>query len=141
MAHELRTPLAVLSLRVDTLAGPAEERDGLRTEVERVSRLVEQMLDLERLSLPGGPRVVIDLTALAQEAVSSLAPMAVNAGYDLSLDAPEAPVTVSGERQAVERAVTNLLRNAIVHGGGPRPDQRDRGRGSARSRRRGTGRA
>lgn len=118
VAHELRTPLAVLSLRVDTFAGPAEAREGLRTEVDRVTRLVEQMLDLERLSLPTGPRVAIDLTELAQAVISSLAPMAVNAGYDLSLDAPQAPVIVSGERQAVERAVTNLVRNAIVHGGG-----------------------
>lgn len=118
VAHELRTPLAVLSLRVDTLASPPDEREGLRTAVDRVSRLVEQMLDLERLSLPTGPRVAIDLTELAQAVISSLAPMAVNAGYDLSLDAPSAPVIVSGERQAVERAVTNLVRNAIVHGGG-----------------------
>jgi signal transduction histidine kinase len=117
VAHELRTPLAVLSLRVDTLASPADEREGLRTAVERVTRLVEQMLDLERLSLPTGPRVPINLTEVAQEVISSLAPMAVNAGYDLSLDAPRSHVFVSGERQAVERAVTNLVRNAIVHGG------------------------
>lgn len=118
VAHELRTPLAVLSLRVDTLSSPADQRAGLRAEVDRLTRLVEQMLDLERLSLPAGPRVDLDLTEVAQEVISSLAPLAVNAGYDLSLDAPAEPVRVSGERQAVERAVTNLLRNAIIHGGG-----------------------
>ncbi|HYE46511.1 MAG TPA: HAMP domain-containing sensor histidine kinase [Caulobacter sp.] len=118
VAHELRTPLAVLSLRVDTLVCPDHEREGLRTAVDRVTRLVEQMLDLERLSLPSGPRVAVNLTELTQEVISSLAPLAVDAGYDLSLEAPEAPVIVSGERQAVERAVTNLVRNAILHGGG-----------------------
>lgn len=118
VAHELRTPLAVLSLRVDTMTDLETERESLRVEVDRVGRLVEQMLDLERLSLSSGPAVALDLTALAQDVISALAPLAVNAGYDLALEAPDHPVLVSGERPAVERAVTNLIRNAIVHGGG-----------------------
>ncbi len=118
VAHELRTPLAVLSLRVDTLETSAEEREGLRTAVGRVTRLVEQMLDLERLSLPAGPRVAIDLAEAAEAVVADLAPMAADAGCDLSLERPPGPITVWGERQAVERAVTNLVGNAIVHGGG-----------------------
>lgn len=118
VAHELRTPLAVLSLRVDTLTAPAEEREGLRTAVLRVSRLAEQMLDLERLSLSTAPRRPVDLSELAQEVVASLAPMALNGGYDLALEAPQDPVVVPGERDAVVRALTNLISNAIQHGGG-----------------------
>lgn len=118
VAHELRTPLAVLSLRVDTLSSPAAEREELRDAVGRVTRLVEQMLDLERLSLPTGPAVAIDLAELARGVITSLAPMAISAGYDLALETSPADVFVMGERQALQRAVTNLVSNAILHGGG-----------------------
>lgn len=119
VAHELRTPLAVLSLRVDAVAGPAEAREGLRAAVDRVSRLVEQMLDLERLSLPAQPQGAVDLAEVAREVTAVLAPVAVGAGHELSLDAPDGAVTVRGQRPALERAVTNLIGNAIVHGAGP----------------------
>jgi signal transduction histidine kinase len=76
------------------------------------------MLDLERLSLPTRPRISLNLTELAQDAVSSLAPMAINAGYELALEAPPAPVIVSGDHDAVMQALTNLIGNAVQHGGG-----------------------
>ena len=117
VAHELRTPLAVISLRVEALEDE-EARKELRSGVGRLSHLVAQMLDLERLSLAGRQRVPIDLAATARDVVADLAPMALKAGYDLSLDAPPAPVTVSGDPHAVERAMTNLVCNAIAHGGG-----------------------
>lgn len=117
VAHELRTPLAVVSLRVEALK-EQEGKNDLRSGVARLSHLVGQMLDLERLSLSAGQRTSIDLAAAARDVVADLAPMALSAGYDLSLDAPAMPVTVTGDRHAVERAVTNLVGNSIAHGGG-----------------------
>jgi signal transduction histidine kinase len=117
VAHELRTPLAVLALRVDALSDEDAKQD-LRRAVARLSRLVEDMLDLERLSLSGRKRVQIDLTVLTRDVIADLAPMTMNSGYDLSLEAPDAPVTVIGDPHAIARAVTNLVRNAVAHGGG-----------------------
>jgi signal transduction histidine kinase len=117
VAHELRTPLAVVSLRVDALQDQ-EAKEELRSGMARLSHLVSQMLDLERLSLAGRQRDSIDLAAAARDVVADLAPMALKAGYDLSLDAPPVAVTVTGDRHAIERAVTNLICNAIAHGGG-----------------------
>jgi signal transduction histidine kinase len=117
VAHELRTPLAVVSLRVEALKDE-EAKQELRSGVSRLSHLVGQMLDLERLSLAGRQRDSIDLAAAARDVVADLAPMALKAGYDLSLDAPAMPVTVTGDRHAIERAVTNLVGNSIAHGGG-----------------------
>lgn len=117
VAHELRTPLAVISLRVEAL----EEKDAkeeLRSGVGRLSHLVGQMLDLERLSLAGRQRASIDLASAARGVVADLAPMALEAGYDLSVDAPAMPVVITGDPHAVERALTNLVVNAIAHGGG-----------------------
>jgi signal transduction histidine kinase len=47
-----------------------------------------------------------------------VAPLVLDAGYELAMDAPPAPVTIVGDRQALSRALTNLLQNAIVHAGG-----------------------
>lgn len=44
--------------------------------------------------------------------------MALAAGYDLSLAAPERPVLVTGDEHALSRAVGNLIGNAVAHGGG-----------------------
>jgi len=117
VAHELRTPLAVVSLKVEALEDEAARAD-LRGGVGRLSHLVGQMLDLERLSLAGGQRAPFDLSDATRDMVADLAPMAIKAGHDLSLDVPDRPVTVVGDRHAVERAITNLVGNAIAHGGG-----------------------
>jgi len=117
VAHELRTPLAVVSLRVDALA-QAEGKEELRRGVAGLTHLVSQMLDLERLSLAGWGHADLDLVATTRDVVADLAPMAIDRGYDLALEAPEAPVVVAGELHAIMRAITNLVGNAIVHGGG-----------------------
>ena len=117
VAHELRTPLAVVALRVESLEEP-EAREDLRRATGRLTHLVAQMLDLERLSLAGRERVPVDLSAVARDVIADLAPMAIRAGYDLSLEAPEASVTVTGDEHAVARAITNLIANSIAHGGG-----------------------
>jgi signal transduction histidine kinase len=117
VAHELRTPLAVASLQVDSL--PDDERkQALQRVLTRTSHLMAQMLDVERLSAAGVPQVEIDLTALARDVVADLAPMAMAAGHELSLDAPEAPVLVKGDPHSLGRAISNLIGNALAHGGG-----------------------
>jgi signal transduction histidine kinase len=115
-AHELRTPLAVIALRVEALEDE-RGRQELRRGVERLTHIVTQMLDVERLSLSGRERSLLDLSAVARDVVADLAPTAFKSGYDLSLEAPDAPVIVEGDAHAISRAMTNLLGNAIVHGG------------------------
>ena len=117
VAHELRTPLAVVSLRVEALEEESAKQD-LRRGVGRLTHLVGQMLDLERLSLSNHQRRSVDLVAIARDVLADLAPMAMKAGYEVSLDAPEAPVTVIGDEHAIARAITNLIGNSIVHCGG-----------------------
>ena len=116
-AHELRTPLAVVSLRVEALEDESAKQE-LRRGIERLTHIVTQMLDVERLSLSRRERSPLDLAAVARDVVADLAPTAIKSGYDLSLNAPDAPVIVDGDAHAISRAITNLLANAIVHGGG-----------------------
>ena len=116
VAHELRTPLATLTLRVEALVDEEARRD-LTRGTRRLTHLVSQMLDLERLSLSGERRCRVDLVEAATEVVEDLAPMAISRGYDLSLAAPDSPVIVRGDPHAIARAITNLVGNAVVHGG------------------------
>lgn len=116
VAHELRTPLATVALRVETLVGEEAKQDLMRG-TRRLTHLVAQMLDLERLSLSSQERSNVDLVETASEVVADLAPMAINRGYDLSLAAPDHPVIVTGDAHAISRAITNLIANSVVHGG------------------------
>jgi len=116
-AHELRTPLAVVALRVEALQGETDKQE-LRRGLGRLVHLVSQMLDVERLSLSGRERSPVDLAAVARDVVADLAPTAIKSGYDLSLEAPDAPVIVTGDAHAISRAITNLVGNSVAHGGG-----------------------
>lgn len=117
VAHELRTPLAITSLQVDGLPDGEGKRD-LQRVMNRMSHLVAQMLDVERLSLAEKQRSEIDLAALASDVIADMAPMAIAAGYEISLEAPREPVQVEGDSNALGRAIGNLIGNAVAHGGG-----------------------
>ena len=116
VAHELKTPLAILVLQVDALEN-SEAKGDLRRTVNRLSALVAQMLDVQRLSLGGRQRSEMDLAVLAAEIAADLAPLAFSSGYELSLEVPEQPVVVQGDAPALGRALGNLISNAIAHGG------------------------
>jgi signal transduction histidine kinase len=117
VAHELRTPLAIASLQIEALPKNGEKKD-LQRVVARLSHLVAQMLDVERLSVAAQCRSEIDLARLATEAVAEIAPMVMAAGYEISLDASPGPVIVRGDPHALRRAVSNLIGNAVAHGNG-----------------------
>jgi signal transduction histidine kinase len=111
-AHALRTPLAVLTARIDALDGP--ETAALRQDCDRMARLVTQMLTMARLE--GAPLALsdrIDLHAIAAEAVSALAPLAIGRGIDLALLEGPAPPPLPGNHAALVLAAENLIDNAI----------------------------
>lgn len=138
-AHELRTPLAVLQLRIETLP-PGETRARLTEDVQAMTRLVNQMLEFTQakaLSLEGA--AAVDLHRLAQEIVGQLAPLAFAAGHDIRLVDLGAP-PIQGHPDALGRALRNLIDNAIAHAGrggpievvvgpGPQVSVRDHGQG------------
>lgn len=140
-AHELRTPIAILTMRIELLP-PGSERGQLMLDVARLSLLANQLLDLERFD-GGNVRLTrVDLNQLVGDAVMDIAPLAVASGADLSFDAPDKPVEILADGQAILRVVANLIQNAIAHGGGgvaiavevARPAElrvRDNGRGIA----------
>jgi signal transduction histidine kinase len=114
-AHELRTPIAILNTRLESLpSGPDKTR--LIEDAARLATLAEQLLDIQRLDRCGHPFAPVDLVSIAQGAVADLAPLAIAAGYELSFDASATRIDVLGDAAALERALTNLVQNAIQHG-------------------------
>ncbi len=125
VSHDLRTPLASIkaassSLLSDQLAfGPDETRILLQTiddESDRLNSLVENLLDMNRLQT--GSMDVLDQSTDVQElitaAVESLGPR----GDDVVVDV-EAPLPrIHTDPVLLERAVANLIDNALTHAGG-----------------------
>lgn len=115
-AHELRTPIAVLQTRVEMLPDGAE-RTRLMLDLARLANLANQLLDLQRLEAAEPDFKPVDLVALAAEVTSEIAPLAIAAGDVIAFDASADRVMVQGDAAALARALTNLIQNAIVHGG------------------------
>ncbi len=85
-AHALRTPLAVLTARLDAMAGDAHIAP-LRRDVDRMARLVDQMLKMARLeAIPLDVSQPVMLHEVAVEAISLLAPVALSRGVELVPD-------------------------------------------------------
>ncbi len=115
-AHELRTPIAILSTRLESLPqGPDKVR--LTEDAARLATLAEQLLDIQRLDQNRAPFARVDLVAVGQRVVADLAPLAIGAGYDISFESAASRIETMGDQTALERALTNLIQNAIEHGG------------------------
>jgi signal transduction histidine kinase len=115
-AHELRTPVAILNTRIASLS-PGPEKTHLQEDAARLSTLTEQLLDLERFEQQAVRFVSVDLVAIGQRVVVDLAPLAFAAGYQMSFEPEDEAVAISGDQISIERALTNLVQNAIEHGG------------------------
>jgi signal transduction histidine kinase len=114
-AHELRTPIAILQTRVEALP-PSADKPRLLADIARLSILAEQLLDLQRLQRVDQLSRV-DLVAIAQRVAADLAPLAIAANYEMAFEPEAGSVAVMGDAAALERALTNLVQNAIAHGG------------------------
>jgi signal transduction histidine kinase len=138
-AHEMRTPLSILKLRIDALdPGPAKK--ALREDVAAMTRLVNQMLDLAQAdTLDSQVNHTVDLSTLARDVVERMLPVAVARGCDIEL-MDRGGGTVKGHAEALSRVLANLIDNAIAYsprdraidvivGSGPRLVVRDRGPG------------
>ncbi|AJC19468.1 sensor histidine kinase [Pandoraea pulmonicola] len=114
-AHELRTPIAILTTRIAALPSGAA-RNRLQEDCARLATLADQLLDLQRLDQSAMTFTQVDLVALAQRVVADMAPMTFAGGYDMAFDADGEHVFVRGDELAIERALTNLIQNAANYG-------------------------
>jgi signal transduction histidine kinase len=140
-SHELKTPLTPLQLQVDQLlrarggvpATVARAADAIRRQVQRLTILVNTLLDVSRVN-EGRLRMElepIDLAALAREVVSGFSAASEVDRGRIRLEAPEA-VVGRWDRLRLEQVVTNLVSNALKYGEGkPISVRVERSRGGA----------
>lgn len=113
VAHELRTPLAVLRSNLDGLADEDVVRS-LRQDVDSMARLVEQLLAIARLDfLAVTPGNEIDLRTVCTNVATHLAPLVVKEQRLIEVTGSQNPVVVRGNGDALEQAVRNLVENAV----------------------------
>jgi two-component system phosphate regulon sensor histidine kinase PhoR len=126
VSHELRTPLASIRAMVETLEdSDLDDRETanefmrrIRQQVERLSSLVHELLDLSRIESGAAdlqPEQV-DLAAVAEEAASLLRVRAEAAGLTITLPSSGETAVVEADRSSILRIVSNLLDNAIKYG-------------------------
>lgn len=109
VAHDLRTPLTGLRLRVEGLAeGP---REAAVADIARMERLIAQLLTYVRGEAAPWTPEPLDLADLARECVARQAAM----GRDVTLTA-DGEHLVRGERDQLDRALGNLIDNAVLYG-------------------------
>lgn len=112
-AHQLRTPLAILRTRIETLDDRAA-RQALHADIETMSRLVAQLLEIAELdTLVLDPGETADLRAVCAEVVGAIAPFAIAQHKDIELKGTDAPVEIHGNSEMLQRAIFNLAENAI----------------------------
>jgi signal transduction histidine kinase len=115
-AHELRTPLSVLRARIDMLDGQGDAVAFLKADIEEMSRIVGQLLDIAELdALYLDPVEKADLRAACAEVIESVAPLALQSGREIALQGATDPVWVHGNGEMIKRAIRNLADNAIKH--------------------------
>lgn len=114
-AHQLRTPLAVLRSRIETLgnrAGTAE----LIADIAGMSRIVSQLLEIAELdTLVVDPTETAELRGVCADVVGAIAPFALAQGKEIALKGAEQPVIIRGNAELLQRAIFNLAENAIKY--------------------------
>ena len=123
VSHELRTPLAAVKSVIETLQSGASEdpevaRDFLHradVEVDRLVRMVEELLELSRIESGDVPLVDsrVDLAAVIDDAASRLRSEAERRNLALDVDIAEGLPPVRGDAEHLERVVVNLVQNAL----------------------------
>jgi signal transduction histidine kinase len=126
-AHELRTPLTALKGRLDVVRQRERDAaayraaiDGIEPEVERLIRLVRDLLLLARLETETAPwdEAPVDVSQLCERIAEQMRPLAAERGLTLALDVAPG-LTVSGSFDHLLRALINLLDNAIKYADSP----------------------
>ncbi|MDX6249703.1 MAG: hypothetical protein QOF10_3063 [Kribbellaceae bacterium] len=124
MSHDLRTPLAGLRAVSEGLEdGVVDDVPGalrqMRTTVDRMTGLVDDLFELSRLSAAPPPRrrSAVSLRELAEDVAGETCEHARSEGVSLTVSTPpdDDRLAVHGDADELTRAVTNLVGNAIRH--------------------------
>ena len=122
VSHELKTPMGALGLLAETLVSEPDVEVAQRlasrihTEAFRVSRIIDDLLDLSRIeSEEAPPREPVLVNLVMAEAVERVRATADQRGMTIALVEPDPPVAVLGDRRQLVSAMHALLENAVTY--------------------------
>ncbi len=121
LAHELRNPLAPIRFALEALKvdGPpataARARDVIERQVAQLVRLVDDLLDVSRITANKIQlhRESLDLAPLMATAVESITALAAAAGHTVHVRLPSERVRVNGDGARLVQVFANVLNNAV----------------------------
>src|SRR5262245_2955846 len=125
VSHELKTPIALIRLAVETLemrrfSSPEDSEKFLRSisrETMRLNQLVDNILDFARLE--AGRKVFqfasVNMLDIVRDAIESFRPRLDDQGFKLEVDLPAVLPPVRGDAAALSQCVLNLLDNAMKY--------------------------
>ncbi|MBC2670272.1 HAMP domain-containing protein [Novosphingobium piscinae] len=111
IGHDLKTPLAALRVRIETVEDETE-RQRMATTIEDITRTLDDILSLARVGRPSDPVETTELGALVASVVEEYEDM----GEPVELDATQRLV-LPLRSTWIRRALRNLIGNALRYGG------------------------
>jgi signal transduction histidine kinase len=124
LGHELRNPLAPIRNAVSIMRklGPGHAdlvwcRDVIERQTEHLTRLVDDLLDVSRVSR-GKIQIeqgIVDLSVAAHQAVEICRPLVDSRRHELAMSLPKAPVLVKGDLTRLSQVIANLVNNAAKY--------------------------
>jgi len=124
LSHELRNPLAPIRNAVEVIRriAPSDPklamaRDVVDRQVTVLARLVEELLDVSRISQGkiSLKREVVELSRIISQSVETARPLIDSRKHELSVRVSPTPVWVSGDDSRLSQVVANLLNNAAKY--------------------------
>jgi PAS domain S-box-containing protein len=121
LVHDLRNPLAVISIAAELVKVSSDERDrewnidAIRGQVRHLVRIADDLLDVTRgtRGINAPRREPIDLGSVLGRTIEAVRPLLSRKKHHLSLDLATGPIDVDGDPARLEQAFTNLLDNAV----------------------------
>jgi two-component system sensor histidine kinase SenX3 len=122
VSHELKTPIGALGLLAETLVAEPDAEVAQRlagrihNEAFRVSRIIDDLLDLSRIESEEAPsREPVLVNLVMADAIERVRATADQRGIEIVLHEPAPPIAVVGERRQLVSAMHALLENAITY--------------------------
>jgi two-component system sensor histidine kinase SenX3 len=122
VSHELKTPMGALGLLAETLVAEHDRAvasrlaERIHLEAFRVSRIIDDLLDLSRLESEGMPtRELVPVVLVMAEAIERIRASADQHSIDFVFEEPDPGLIVFGDRRQLVAALSALLENSVVY--------------------------
>jgi len=126
VSHELRTPLSILKIdlenKIYSKNRPHGDIEGIKSnieEVDRMSKLVDDLLVLSRLNEEGinTQKIIgeVDISSLLKNSVNRLVPLAAEHHVSIKLEEKNNNINIKTDENLLNKIITNLVKNAILY--------------------------